>query len=202
MKIIVGLGNPGKEYEGTRHNAGFMFLDKLLIDPEINSVGEELKFKNEPKFKAEVSEAKLNGERLILVKPQTFMNLSGQAVQKILNFYKADLSYLIVISDDIDLPVGILRIRHEGSSGGQKGLQNIIDTVGDNGFTRFRIGTLEGNDKIQQSEVNNYVLGKIGKRAIPVINDIISLGVEYLIEHLKDGKEIPAHTLEIVDSGL
>lgn len=197
MKIIVGLGNPGKEYEGSRHNAGFMFLDEFVKHSQVILENDSADFRLEKKFSAEILEAKINGTKLILVKPQTFMNLSGEAVNKIISYYKAELSDLIVASDDLDLPVGILRVRHEGSSGGQKGLQSIIDHISDDKFTRFRIGIGEETGKVATQDVNNYVLGKIGKRALPIITETISEGVSYLIEHLKDNKEIVAHTIEV-----
>ena len=197
MKLIVGLGNPGKEYASSRHNAGFVFLDELLQNSEINFDGGDPSFRLEKKFSAEVLEAKIGSEKLILAKPQTYMNLSGETVGKILSYYKIDISDLIVISDDLDLPVGILRVRHDGASGGQKGLQNIIDTLSDDAFTRFRIGISESEENIPIPEVNNYVLGKIGKRAMPVLKETIAKGINYLVEHIKGNEEIPAHTISV-----
>lgn len=197
MKIIVGLGNPGKEYNGSRHNAGFMFLDRLVAHPKIASIDYVIDFRLEKKFEARVAEVKVLGEKIIIIKPQTFMNLSGKSVNKVLSYYKTKPSDLIVISDDLDLPVGFLRIRHSGSSGGHKGLQSIIDSIGSDKFARMRIGILEGDSKIPIDEVNDYVLAKVGKRAKPVLEATISEGVEYLVKHLKDKKEMPAHTIEI-----
>lgn len=197
MKLIVGLGNPGKEYVGSRHNAGFVFLDELVKNNEISINGGDASFRLEKKFSAEILEAKIGSEKLILAKPQTFMNLSGEAVGKILSYYKIDISDLVVVSDDLDLPVGILRVRHDGASGGQKGLQNIIDTLSNDAFTRIRIGISESDENIPIPEVNNYVLGKIGKRATPILKETISEGINYLIEHVKGNKEIPAHTISV-----
>ena len=116
--LIVGLGNPGKQSEGTRHNAGFIAL---------NYLAEELGVKvNKVKFKSTVAEATISGKRCLLMKPSTFMNLSGQAVTEAMRFYKLPPQQVIVISDDISLDVGVIRIRRKGSDGGQKGLQNII----------------------------------------------------------------------------
>lgn len=194
MKIIVGLGNPGKEYAGSRHNAGFIFLDQLIKNSKIVT-NNDASFQLEKKFSAEILEVRVGGEKIILAKPQTFMNLSGQAVSKIVSYYKVDPSDLIVVSDDLDLPVGTLRIRHDGASGGQKGLQNIIDALGNSAFTRFRIGILESSEKVAISEVNNYVLGKVSKSVKSRFDETISLGINYLIEHIGNNKEIPARTI-------
>ena len=197
MKLIVGLGNPGKEYEGTRHNAGFMFLDKLACAKEICPDGICLNFKKEENSDALIAGSQLNGEKIILVKPQTFMNLSGNCVAMIMQYYKLTPEDLIVISDDIDLPVGVARIRHEGSSGGQKGLQNIIDVLGVDKFLRLRIGVgLE-----DQTDATDHVLGKFDKRELPLVGQTIDESINYLLLHLGQKHEIPAHTIEIsVDS--
>ena len=198
MKIIVGLGNPGKEYEGTRHNAGFKFVDRLAECEEIKPVDQKLEFTLEKKFEALVVSAQLKGEKIILAKPQTFMNLSGKAVSRILSYYKASADDLIVVSDDIDLPVGTLRIRKEGSSGGQKGLENIISEINSNSFTRVRIGISETGEKTPKIETVNYVLGKIGERELPILENVILQGINYLMEYLGAKKEIPSHTIEVV----
>jgi PTH1 family peptidyl-tRNA hydrolase len=197
MKIIVGLGNPGKEYEGTRHNAGFMFVDRLAECEEIKSVGEDLKFNLDKKFESEIASTSVNGEKIILAKPQTFMNLSGKAVSKILSFYKAQPEDLIIINDDIDLPIGTIRIRNEGSSGGQKGLENIISALNTDNFTRIRIGISETGEKVDRIETVNYVLGKIGKRELPVLENVILEGINYLLLYLGTNREIICHTIEI-----
>ncbi len=197
MKIIVGLGNPGKEYEGTRHNAGFMFVDRLAQCEEIKPANEELKFNLDKKFESEIALASIKGEKIILAKPQTFMNLSGSAVSKILSFYKAEPEELIIINDDIDLPVGTIRIRKEGSSGGQKGLENIISALGTDSFIRIRIGISETGEKVDRIETVNYVLGKISKRELPILENVILEGINYLIPYFGTNKEILCHTIEI-----
>ena len=129
--IIVGLGNPGKQYEGTRHNAGFIAIDYIA---------EELGVKiNKIKFKSTVGEANISGKRCLLLKPSTYMNLSGQAVTQAMQFYKLPPQKVIVLSDDISLDVGIIRVRRKGSDGGQKGLQNIIYLSGSDEFPRVKI---------------------------------------------------------------
>lgn len=132
MKIFVGLGNPGGKYKNTRHNAGFLALDAfaLLAKVEIDKSD----------FKSRYTSFLYEGERIILVKPQTFMNLSGQAVVQVMNFFKADIADLIVVYDDMDLSPGNIRLKEEGSSGGQNGMQNIIDLLGRQDFKRIRIG--------------------------------------------------------------
>ncbi len=204
MKLIVGLGNPGKQYEGTRHNAGFYFLDQIICDDELMMDGECINFQKSDKFDSMIAETLYKGEKLILVKPQTYMNLSGQAVQKIMSFYKMDISDLIVISDDKDLPLGTARIRHEGSSGGQKGLQNIIDLLGDNSFLRIRIGinAIGGDADKPEPIMNNidtadFVLSKFNQREKPVLKSMIEEIIKYIMPFLGSKTEIPAHTLEV-----
>ncbi|MFA6963589.1 MAG: aminoacyl-tRNA hydrolase [Patescibacteria group bacterium] len=200
MKIIVGLGNPGKQYEGTRHNAGFVFVDALSKSDEITAIGETLNFKAVAKFEAEIAETQLNGEKLIVIKPQTYMNLSGNSVAMVMQYYKAEIADLVVVSDDIDLPVGTARIRHEGSSGGQKGLQNIIDILRSDSFSRLRIGVkseLSGETDNPTFDAANFVLSKFSKQEKEQINQIIAESIKYLLLHLGQKQEIPAHTIEI-----
>ncbi len=130
--IIVGLGNPGRQYEGTRHNAGFLSLDYIA---------DELGVKvNRIKFKSTVGEANLGGKRCLLMKPSTFMNLSGQAVTEAMRFYKIPPQQVVILSDDISLDVGKIRIRRKGSDGGQNGLKNIFYLSGSDEFPRVKVG--------------------------------------------------------------
>lgn len=149
MKLIVGLGNPGKQYERTRHNAGFMAID--LVAQRCNAVF------SQKKFNAELASFDKKGEKIILMKPQTFMNLSGEAVLACVNFYKINPEDILVLHDDLDLPVGKIRIRESGSAGGQKGMKNIIDLLHTQNIARIRIGI----DKNPLIPVVDYVLGKI-----------------------------------------
>ena len=150
--IIVGLGNPGKKYENTRHNMGFIALDLI---------GEEYGIKiDKIKFKALVGEGRIAGQKVVLVKPQTFMNLSGQSVTEIMNFYKEDIEKLIVIYDDIDIPTGSIRIRKKGSAGTHNGMRNIVYLLGDDGFPRIRVG-IGSETKI---DLINYVTGGVSKK--------------------------------------
>ena len=132
MKMIVGLGNPGKEYEKTRHNAGFWVVDSLADKFGVTTWKDQ--------YNASISEFRLGGEKILLVKPQTYMNLSGEAVQPLMHFYKLELDDLLVIYDDLDLPTGTVRIRKNGSSGGQKGMTSIIQRLNEDDFPRIRMG--------------------------------------------------------------
>lgn len=206
MKLIVGLGNPGKEYEGTRHNAGYLFVEALACEPELAPAGECILFHTEKKFEAMIAETSAKGEKIILVKPLTYMNLSGQAVQKIMQFYKIEPADLIVVSDDKDLPLGTVRIRKEGSSGGQKGLQNIIDSINLADFMRIRIGInfKDGDlDKLSliqdKMETRDFVLSQFGPRDLPMVKTMISDTIAYILPYIGSKEEIPAHTLQAND---
>ncbi len=200
MKLFIGLGNLGKKYQNTRHNIGFWFLDVLAAHPEISKIGKSLRFKNQKKLESKITETIANGEKIILVKPQTYMNLSGKAVKKILNYYQAQISDLIIISDDIDLPVGIARIRLTGKSGGHKGIQNIIDTLGKKDFTRIKIGINSIKKPVNpRNQINtvNFVLGKFNKREEKIIEKIIEKILNYLMPYIGSKKTLPAHTIRI-----
>ena len=208
MKIIVGLGNPGKKYELTRHNVGFFSLDKIIEkipntpilrcpnrrategrqyptsnQYPISNTQLIQPFKQEKKFKAEVAKFKLGEEEVLLVKPQTFMNLSGEAVKAIVDFYKINTSSdLIIVHDEIDLPVGSARIRFKGSSAGHKGIQSIIDGLGTESFMRVRIGI--GRPQNENIKIEDWVLQKLSEDEIKAINDVfeglIKQGIGYL----------------------
>ncbi len=132
MKVIVGLGNPGPKYAGTRHNVGFDVIDYLAAGPGVGAFRE--------KFEAFVAEMKDGDETVLLVKPLTFMNLSGRAVRAVLDFYKVPVENVLVVCDDFNLPLGKLRVRIKGSHGGQNGLRNIQEQLGTDSYTRLRIG--------------------------------------------------------------
>lgn len=132
MKVIVGLGNPGRAYEETRHNLGFKTIDKISVKWSIPVV--------QNKFRALVGEGRINSERVLLVKPQTYMNLSGESVSEVLSFYKLTPDELLVIHDDLDLPLGKLRLREKGSAGGNNGIKSIIQHLGSQEFKRIKIG--------------------------------------------------------------
>lgn len=154
MKILVGLGNVGEKYINTRHNIGFMVLDRFCEQLEISPV-----WKEEPKLKAHTAKIPYNGQILFLVKPSTLMNLSGQAVSKTLNFFKEPPENLIVIYDDIDLPLGTTRFRTKGSAGTHNGMRSIIQDIGTEEFPRLRIGIeTRGEEAPAQQDLSSFVL--------------------------------------------
>ena len=204
MKIIVGLGNPGQEYEGTRHNSGFCFVEALARKPELVSADEVLRFHTDKKFEAEIAQTKAKGEKIILVKPQTFMNLSGNSVSKLMSFFKACFEDLVIVADDKDLPLGHVRIRKDGGSAGQKGLQNIIDTLKNDRFIRIRIGIAEflGNTRESDPTENaldtvEFVLSQFSDREIPILKKAIAETIEYILPYLGESKneQIPDRTI-------
>ncbi|MCL1846266.1 MAG: aminoacyl-tRNA hydrolase [Defluviitaleaceae bacterium] len=150
MKIIVGLGNPGDAYRGTRHNVGFETMDKLAFDFGIV-------MKKNRRFRAEVGEGRIGGKQILLVKPMTYMNLSGEAVRQILNFYKLPPSEIIVVYDDVSLPVGDIRVRERGGANGQKGIINMISHLGTEEIIRVRIGV---GEKPPSWTLSDYVLSR------------------------------------------
>ncbi|MBN2095864.1 aminoacyl-tRNA hydrolase [Candidatus Peregrinibacteria bacterium] len=154
MKLIVGLGNPGKQYEKTRHNAGFMAVDFLA-----EHFG--LEFKKSDKHKCELAEGQLLDEKAILLKPQTFMNLSGQSVQSVVSFYKIDLSDIIVIYDDVDIPSGNLKVRPSGSPGTHNGMRSVTQLLGSEEFIRIRLGIAPLTEF--KGQLEDYVLGKLSE---------------------------------------
>ena len=174
MKIIVGLGNPGKEYEKTRHNSGFFTIDKLLDKLNIKLDRENRN--------ALYTIYHHNGEKVFIIKPLTYMNLSGEAVREIIDYYCLDPKDLIVVHDDLDLPVGKIRLREKGSSGGQKGMGNIIKLLGSEEIKRIRIGIA----KDKNIDVKDYVLGKVSKEEWPTYEDSINRAADALVYALDE----------------
>ena len=168
MYIIVGLGNPTKEYEGTRHNVGFDVIDAIADKYNIDVT--------ERKHRAFCGKGLVAGQRVILVKPQTYMNLSGESVRSVLDFYKVDEeSELIVIYDDVSLGVGQLRIRKKGSAGGHNGIKNIIQHLGHNVFQRIKVGV---GEKPKEYDLADYVLGHFSKEDKELMKDGYKRSVE------------------------
>lgn len=167
MRLIIGLGNPEKKYEHTWHNIGFIVIDAI----QKNKCDEFVKFKNSKKYKAEICEGVSPEEKIILAKPQTYMNNSGQAVKALIDFYKIKPNNIWVIHDDIDLPVGKIRISQNASAGGHKGVQSIIDTIGTQEFVRFRLGIQKEPPVKMPAE--NYVLQKIDENSKVAIDEMI-----------------------------
>ena len=172
MYLIVGLGNPGKKYEHTRHNMGFEVID-LLSDLSQIDVDKEV-------FNGLLGRGKIFNKDVMLFKPTTYMNLSGTAVRQVVDYFKIELSDIIVICDDMALKVGTIRLRTKGSSGGQKGLQNIIDLLGTEEFKRIRVGIGE-----PPFDAIDYVLSKPLKEELPQIEEAIHDAVEAIKEALR-----------------
>lgn len=156
MKIIIGLGNPGKEYEATRHNVGFIFLDNLQKKWSFPG------FESNKKFNAEISKGTVNSRDVILVKPQTFMNLSGEVARAILDFYKLTPEDILVIQDDLDIMIGKYKIATDSSSAGHNGINDLIEKLGTQKFARIRIGIGEEKDGalVCRLGAHDFVLGK------------------------------------------
>ena len=149
MKLVAGLGNPGREYEGTPHNVGFQVLDFLIEHLGISG------FRSN--FRSKICIASISGESCLFIKPQTYMNKSGEAVAECANFYKIPIEKILIISDDIDLPPGKVRFRDEGGHGGHNGLRSIIESLGNGNFHRIRFGVGRPADK---NNVVGHVLGR------------------------------------------
>jgi len=171
MKLIVGLGNPGKDYEKTRHNVGFMCLDNLKEKYNLD-------FRLKKEFKSEIATQTINGEKCVFIKPQTFMNLSGEALILVANFYKINNKDIYVIHDDMDLPLGSIRLREKGSAGGHNGIKNIILHLGTEDFNRIRVG-ISGHLDI---DAKDYVLGRFSKEE----NETLIPTIEKISEAIED----------------
>jgi len=176
--LIAGLGNPGRQYRQNRHNVGFMLLDKIAAH-----VGRNF---SRIEHKALVIKTEYRQSRLILAKPQTFMNLSGQAINSLLRFYKIPLKHLLVAYDDIDLPLGTLRIRPHGGSGGHKGVQSIIDHLGNQNFARLRIGV--GRPPGQKAAAS-YVLRNFSTQEADLLAIVLERGAEAAFTYITEGLE-------------
>lgn len=181
--LIAGLGNPGKEYARTRHNAGFMFVDYFWEENRENF--SEWEFSK--KLNSEICFGKFEGKKIILLKPQTFMNLSGEAIAAALKYYKIPCrgetsTNLIVAHDEIDLPLGTFRVSQNASSAGHQGVQNIIDLLGTKDFTRLRIGV--DSRKGKKIATEKYVLGKFTIIELRTIKDVLKKSTDELIKDL------------------
>jgi len=155
MKIIIGLGNPGLKYRQTRHNIGFMFVDEVASHYQ-------KKWLISKSMRLEYCEVFIDDQKVILVKPITYMNLSGEAIRSVVSFYKASLTDLLIIYDDLDLEIGSFKIKPTGSSGGQKGMKSIIDCLGTSDIQRIRIG-ITSDSKPDKEKTVDYVLSKFSK---------------------------------------
>ncbi len=160
MKLIVGLGNPGREYQSTRHNIGFIFLDNYAKEKNIKI--------DKKKFNGLYKEVNINDEKVILLKPLSYMNLSGEVVKKYVDYFKIDIDNILIINDDLDMNFGKIRLRPDGSSGGHNGLKNISLHLGTEKFKRLKIG-ISNNKEI---DTKDYVLGKFNKEEKETINSL------------------------------
>lgn len=177
MILIVGLGNPGKQYEQTRHNIGFDVIDYMANKYNIDV--------NREKFKGICGEGFIENKKVILLKPLTYMNLSGESIRELANFYKLEDDEIIVVYDDISLDIGRLRIREKGSAGGHNGIKSIIQNLGGDKFPRVKVGVGQPKDNLV-----NHVLGKFSKEDREYIEKVIPVVSDAIVEIVKnDAKE-------------
>lgn len=173
MKMVVGLGNPGKKYERTRHNVGFMVVDEL-------SYRFQTPWKS-TKFNGMISTPVINGEKVMLVKPLTFMNASGECVRPLMDYYNIAAEDLIVVYDDLDLPIGKIRLRQKGSAGGHNGMRSLIAHLKTQSFDRIRVGI----DRPEHGEIIHHVLGDFSKNEQPEIIAAIKKSADAIEEAVK-----------------
>jgi PTH1 family peptidyl-tRNA hydrolase len=174
--LIIGLGNPGREYRDNRHNVGFMLIDRLTV--RLNARGMKLQ------SKAIVTSATYEERKLILGKPQTYMNLSGGSVQGLINFYKIPLSNFMIVSDDLDIPFGTIRIRASGGAGGQRGVASTIERLGTKDFPRIRIGIGRPPGRMDPTD---YVLQNISRDEMSMLSDVLDHAADAVLAFVKDG---------------
>jgi PTH1 family peptidyl-tRNA hydrolase len=177
MRVVVGLGNPGAKYAGTRHNIGFAVIDYLAESPRAGRF--------QSRFQGQVAELVEDGEKILLVKPETYMNLSGRCVREVLEFYKVPVEGLLVVCDDINLPLGKLRVRARGSDGGQKGLRDIQNHLGTSDYARLRIGV----DAPGEADAADYVLSRFRPGEKPVMEEAVREAAEAVMCWTRHGLE-------------
>ena len=181
MKIVVGLGNPGSQYEFTRHNIGFRIIDNLALCIETE-------FKKIKSYDSLISRGKINNHNLMLVKPQTYMNLSGKSVSKIVSYYRISFQDLLIVYDDLNLELGQIRIRKRGSAGGHKGVESIIQYLNSEDIPRLRIGI--GKPSINSNfDYMSYVLSCFDSAEKDKVREIVTLSTEAIKTIIKDGFE-------------
>lgn len=176
--LIVGLGNPGREYRATRHNVGFMLLDHLAVKLDLRFTRLQ--------SRALVASGHYEDRKVLLAKPQTFMNLSGQAVQSLVRFYKLPLDHLLVVHDHLDLPLGTLRIRPDGGAGGQRGMESILARLGTDDFPRLRLGIGRPPGQMDPAA---YVLQEFSDAEQAVLSEMLQRAVEAVLTWLTEGLE-------------
>src|SRR5512141_3427930 len=176
--LLIGLGNPGREYRDNRHNIGFMFIDRLIV--RLNARG--LKVQS----KAIVTSATYEGRKLILAKPQTYMNLSGQAAQGLLNFYKIPMDQMLIAHDDLDIPFGTIRIRPKGGPGGQGGMASTIEKLGTKDFPRLRLGIGRPPGRMDPAA---YVLQDFSREEMKLLSEILDRAADAAVSFMTNGLE-------------
>jgi len=174
--LIVGLGNPGREYKDNRHSVGFMLVDRLTVRLNVRM--------SRLQAKALVTSSTYEGKKLILAKPQTYMNLSGQSIQGLAHFYKIPLENMIVAHDDLDLPFGTIRIRPGGGPGGQKGVASTIERLGSKDFPRLRIGIGRPPGRMDPAD---YVLQDFSKADLPLLSEILDRAADAVLAFVTEG---------------
>lgn len=178
MYIIAGLGNPTKEYAGTRHNVGFRVIDELADKLNVDV--------SEKKHRALCARGVIGGEKVILLKPQTFMNLSGESIRAAADYYKVEPEQVLILYDDVSLPPGQLRIRTKGSAGGHNGIKSIISHLGTQEFPRIRVGV---GEKPRGMDLADYVLGRFSKEEAPLMEDAFKEAAEAVCLFITDGAD-------------
>jgi peptidyl-tRNA hydrolase, PTH1 family len=176
MRVVVGLGNPGKKYDGTRHNVGWMVLGELAVRHAAP--------RPKVKFEAEIAEVSVAGEKLMLVAPQTYMNASGRSVRQLVDFYQILPAQVLVVCDDINLPLAKLRLRRSGSSGGQKGLENVIQQLGTPDVPRLRIGV---GQPPNGRDAADFVLDRFGKAELKEVEIAVRTAADAIETWVSDG---------------
>jgi PTH1 family peptidyl-tRNA hydrolase len=176
MKLVVGLGNPGKKYDGTRHNVGFAVVDALAAGSDVGGF--------QDRFDAEVAEWREREDKVLLMKPQTFMNLSGKAVRAAVDFYRLEVPDVLIVCDDLNLPLGSLRFRARGSHGGHNGLRDIQAHLGTTEYARLRIG-VDAPD--ERDDTVDHVLSRFRSTERPVIAEAIQVAVEGVVVWVRHG---------------
>lgn len=174
--LLIGLGNPGREYRDNRHNAGFMFIDRLIV--RLNARGMRVQ------SKAIVTTAVYQDRKLIMAKPQTYMNLSGQSAQGLLNFYKIPVENMLIAHDDLDIPFGTLRIRASGGPGGQRGMASTIERLGTKEFPRLRIGIGRPPGRMDPAA---YVLQDFSREEMKTLSEVIDRAADAALTFVVDG---------------
>jgi PTH1 family peptidyl-tRNA hydrolase len=168
--LIVGLGNPGAEYAKTRHNAGFLLVERLVAQWKAG-------WTNERKFAARVAKAERNGQKVLLAEPQTFMNLSGESVRALVNYYQLPLENILIVVDDADLSLGEIRLRPGGGTGGHHGLESVTQHLGSKAFARLRIGIGRKNEA---REITGHVLGKFGADEAGLLEKVLERAADQM----------------------